>query len=330
MATVTKYTYSIQTDFPNHKEDSTTLTTEIGLSSITVALDHIDTAGDDCDIWFKASLSEGEETALDAVVAAHTGVAPAHDPELVTIDGPTTADGKQIVLPCLFPGGVYLFVCGATDSETVRGEGDLLTVSSEGAGDTTVNMDPFLDFVYVAGGTLVFEGGALGDWFSARMVCPATVPVVNETNTGNCNLMDCPPCPGVPEGTKLIVPAANNGTHDVDLATAVPVPSHDPEEDGTGTGFYNWNEPTSGVGRGTISAVPGMTGDYHLLDHEVQLVNFVNRVPLLGSGNYEVSLPAVKPKKMLPHWYGRMVLHNTGHTGLKAALMIITARKVTV
>ena len=326
----TKYTYSIQTDFPNHAENSTTLTAEIGLSSITVALDHIDTDGDVCDIWFKAALSEGEETTLDGVVAAHTGVAPPNPVDEVRLASPATSDGKPIFLPCLFPGGVYLFVCGATDSETVRGEGDLLIASSETAGDTTVEMDPFLDCVYIAGGTLLFEGGALGDWFSARMVCPATTPILNEANTGNCNLMDCPACPGVPEGTKLLIPAAGNGTHDVDLATATLVPSHDTEESGAGSGFYNWNEPASGVGRGTITPVPGMTGDYHLLDHEVQLVAFVNRVPLLGSGQLDVSMQSVKPKKLLPHWHGRMVLHNTGHAGLKAALMIVTARRVTV
>ena len=327
----TPYTYSIQDDFlQNHEVNSGTLTTEIEASAITIALERIDTGAGNCVIVFKAALSAGEETILDGLVAAHDGDAAAPAPIPVAIAGPTTSDGKQIVLPCLFPGGVYLFVCGATDSETVRGEGDLLIVSSETSGDTTVEMDPFLDFVYIAGGTLLFEGGVLGDWFSARMVCPATTPVLNEANTGNCNLMDCPACPGVPEGTKLIVPAAGNGTHDVDLATAIPVPSHDTEEPGVGSGFYNWNEPSSGAGRGTITAVPGMTGDYHLLDHEVQLAAFVNRVPLLGSGQLDVAVESVKPKKMLPHWHGRMVLHNTGHAGLKAALMIVTARKVTV
>jgi len=85
----TKYTYSIQTDFPNHVENSDSLTTEIEVSSITVAFDHIDTAGDDCDIWFKAALSEGEETTLDGVVAAHQGVAPPHNAE--------TEDGRSVV-----------------------------------------------------------------------------------------------------------------------------------------------------------------------------------------------------------------------------------------
>jgi len=92
----TKYTYLIQTDFPNHVENSDSLKAEIAVSSITIALDYINTvlghpdpADDYCDIWFKAALSEGEETALDGVVAAHQGVAPRHNAE--------TEDGRSVV-----------------------------------------------------------------------------------------------------------------------------------------------------------------------------------------------------------------------------------------
>ena len=323
------YIYSIQNDFPNHLVASDSLTVEIKDSAIVIALDHISTSLDNCTITFKAELSVGDETILDGLVAIHTGTEE-EEAISVSIAGPTTSDGKQIVLPCLFPGNVYLFVCGASDSGSARGDGGLFTVTSDSAGDTVNNLDPFLDFVYIAGGSLLFQGGVLGDWFSARIVCPATEVTVNEANTGNCTLMDVPACPGLPIDAKLIIPAAGNGTHDVDLATATPIPSHDTEEPGIGSGFYNWNEPTSGMGRGTLTPVLDMTGDYHLVDHEVQLVNFVNKIPILGSGYLDISIPAIKPKKILPHWHGRLVLHNTGHTGLNAALMIVTARKVTV
>ena len=325
----TTYTYSIQSDFPNHLVCSDRLTQEVGVSAIIVALSRIDTAAGNCLIVFKDALSSGDEDILDGLVAAHSGEAIIH-PATVLLGSPETSDGKPIFLPCLFPGNVFLFICGASDSETVRGEGGLFIVESDVAGDTVVEMDPFLDYIYIAGGQLVFSGGQLGDWFSGRMVCPATVVTPNGSNTGNCNIMPCPPCPGLPPDINLIMPANGNGTHDVDLTTASLVPSHDTEETGAGTGFYNWNEPTSGTGRGTISAVPNMTGDYHLVDKEVQLVAFVNKVSLLGSGLYNITLPAVKPKKILPHWHGRMTLHNTGHTGLKAGLTMVTARRVTV
>jgi len=69
----TKYTYSISTDFPNHKVDSSRLLVEIQGSSIVVALDRIDTDGDNCDAWFKDALSSGDETTLNGIVAAHSG-----------------------------------------------------------------------------------------------------------------------------------------------------------------------------------------------------------------------------------------------------------------
>lgn len=71
----TKYTYSIQSDFPNHCVASDRLVQEIQQSAITVAIDYINTEGDDCDIWFKAAISGGEESTLDGIVAAHSGAA---------------------------------------------------------------------------------------------------------------------------------------------------------------------------------------------------------------------------------------------------------------
>lgn len=65
--------YSIQNAFPNHKENTDRLTLEIRASAITVALDYITTAGDDCTIYFKADLSTDNVTILDSVVAAHSG-----------------------------------------------------------------------------------------------------------------------------------------------------------------------------------------------------------------------------------------------------------------
>ncbi len=70
----TKYTYSIDSDFPNKQVDSNTLVVEIGGSSISSASClRIDTTGDVCDIWFDDPLSSGDETTLDGIVASHNG-----------------------------------------------------------------------------------------------------------------------------------------------------------------------------------------------------------------------------------------------------------------
>lgn len=70
---MTKYTYSIQSDFPNHCVATDRLVAEIRASAIVVALDCINTDGDACDIWFKADLSGTDEAVLDGLVASHQG-----------------------------------------------------------------------------------------------------------------------------------------------------------------------------------------------------------------------------------------------------------------
>jgi hypothetical protein len=95
MPTPTAYTYSIATNFPNHLVASDRLTMEIGQSSIVTALDHIDTSGDAVNIWFKDVLSGGDQTTLNGVVAAHSGV-----PLSVTASatGSITGSGQSVSL----------------------------------------------------------------------------------------------------------------------------------------------------------------------------------------------------------------------------------------
>lgn len=73
----TTYNYTISTAFPNQKVNATALEEQIeNDSAITTALDFIN-AGitpDICAITFVDALTAPEETALDAVVAAHQGV----------------------------------------------------------------------------------------------------------------------------------------------------------------------------------------------------------------------------------------------------------------
>jgi len=70
---LSQYNYTISTAFPNGKVAPDRLTNEIDASSITVALDHIDTLADVCSIYFKAALSGAEQTTLNGLVAVHSG-----------------------------------------------------------------------------------------------------------------------------------------------------------------------------------------------------------------------------------------------------------------
>jgi len=91
----TKYTFSIQDDFPNHKVDSVRLTREIQQSSIVTALDYINTSGDECDVWFKAELSEEDEEVLEAIVAAHSGEPLPSAAQPVTLEGVAEDDDNR-------------------------------------------------------------------------------------------------------------------------------------------------------------------------------------------------------------------------------------------
>ena len=69
---MTVYTYNLS-DFPNGKVNSDRLSQEIHASVITISLASIDTNSAGVMISFKADLSAGEKTILDAIVANHSG-----------------------------------------------------------------------------------------------------------------------------------------------------------------------------------------------------------------------------------------------------------------
>jgi hypothetical protein len=78
----TKYTYSISQDIVAGAVDSNRLTHEIDDSSIVTALQHIDTTGDELDVWFSDALSAGDKTTLDGdttnpcggIIGNHSGI----------------------------------------------------------------------------------------------------------------------------------------------------------------------------------------------------------------------------------------------------------------
>jgi len=106
----TKYSYLV-TDTANDLVDVGALTEEIQDSSITIALDYISVVGNALDIYFKVDLSEGEQTTLDDIVAAHTGE-PLPDvqtvqPEVASLQEPH----KNVQRIVIQPGRTDHFMC---------------------------------------------------------------------------------------------------------------------------------------------------------------------------------------------------------------------------
>lgn len=134
----TKYTFSISNDFPNGIINSSTMAYEISVSNITVALDFINTEGDECNIFFKDSLPEADETILSSVVSNHQGN------EIIETT-PKTPDGVPIVRSDSRPLGteVYFTMCG---DSTAIGDGPMM------AWDFSNNDNEYIDPLWVPSG----------------------------------------------------------------------------------------------------------------------------------------------------------------------------------
>lgn len=219
-------------------------------------------------------------------------------------------DGSLFTSPCIFPAGVYLYITSSGDGSGI-GDGPAFLMSSEAIGDTTLEFS-FLDWVLMAGGASFSEGAQRGDWASFEVYCPATAVTPNAEGTGNCNVVN----------NVVIVPAAGNGAFDVDLALANPILT--PLKDG----FWEWDFPLTGKGSVSVGD-PGKAGA-HLLTVDKPLVRFANRIQLMGNGERNFSIPAIEPKIMLPHWKGKVTLHNAGHTGLAMCWHLLVSRTRTV
>lgn len=69
----TTYTYSIQNDTLNSRVIAHILQREVQQSSISIAIDNVNTFGDDLNIVFRGNLSDDEILVLNAIVSDHEG-----------------------------------------------------------------------------------------------------------------------------------------------------------------------------------------------------------------------------------------------------------------
>jgi hypothetical protein len=308
-----KYAYNINDDFPNSIVSTSSLTREIQDSEIKVSLLQINTASGICDVWFKSSLSLVEKSILDRLVAIHSGI------EVSEVENPKADDGKIFVAPNIFPLGVLTNFCGVADDieNGISGGGDLLLLSSSSAGET-VKYFRYIEWSYLAGGNVLFTGADFGDWVSFMVYCPPTDGV---SNPGKGMFMKYP----VKAGINMFIPTAGDGDWDLDLTEkenqnvrfmkVKPVPA-------MGTGFFDWDENTEAV---TLNA--NGAGAFNLFDAALPLSEFVSKMPLIGDGNVSLTVPAVKPIRILPHWAYKVTLHNSSNKYLKLAAMFYRARQ---
>lgn len=293
----TKYTYSINDDFPNHKVDINRLGIEITTSDITIALDYIDTEGDDCNIWFKdaipTSIGEGE---LDDIVAAHSGE-PLDDPVHAE-----TSDGRPIIQINGYGPGKILYITGVDD------DGHYFRIESSDIEDK-VQEAHFTSDLMLAGGFIKWTGGGFEDTVDFEVWALAT-EVEDPGSIGQDG--NCVTSP-TPYGFDIIVPYPS-GPKWVDYTKAVPVPTSD------GDGYWDLDS--------SDHVIPNAAkkGDYNLFNADLRLAEHINEFPIWDSGAVKLYDSNIKPSNLLHQWTLRVTVHNRTGSSIKAVFILLTGK----
>lgn len=208
---------------------------------------------------------------------------------LPNANGPTKPrdhDGRDKMQPVTASQGQWHTWNSHGDSSTTIGEGAFLGKAHATSGWSTPVEWGYRDPIWIVGGELKYQGAVLGDLVDFTIFAPPTPIVPNNENTGNCNVI-----------FGVIVPAANDGAYDVDLSTAVVVPT----QTGTG-GYWDYLMPVNMSGHGTVVMSEPGKGAYHLIPARFNLTRFVIKEALLGAGteSYEPANP--NPSPCLPCW----------------------------
>lgn len=245
-------------------------------------------------IWMKDTLSPAEVTALGGVVAAHDGQPLTFIPSnasgnpIMAVDTVKEQDGRQVVVTSPGNQGWSAFFAGADDDPaptppaTGRGTGTQILLSWVAVSTKTQDLR-FIEPVEVQNAQFYFDPAQwnAGDLLSMGIKMAATVATPNGGGTGNCNLVSV-------GAYNKIVPAAGTGTHDVNLADAVPVAAN-----------QSGGEWDVDYELGTIAAASPGEGAFNLFDQAFTFY-FVRNAPL-GSPQGIFELVTYKPKWVHPN-----------------------------
>lgn len=232
-----------------------------------------------------------------------------------------TADGKPITLMNLFPGDVSINYPGAGDDVATgqRFAGAPFRLAAADYGAHAVEWQ-FREWVYLAGGNLTYQGAQPGDELTFLVYAPAS-PATEAPGAGAYAKQP------VGGGLSRFVPQAGGGW-DLDLAArasaavgfsaVVPVPNP------IGAGAFDWSPDTE-----QVTANAGAKGGFDLYDGPIPLGQFVSRAQLLGTAHLPLTVPGVKPKRILAHWRYKIAIWNSEAKSLDVVWSLFVGRKVT-
>lgn len=261
-------------------------------------------------------------------------------------DTPKTSDGKPIFLPNIFPGIVQLCYHGQGDEPGAgpykkasgaasRFKGPDFNVSFTGGDPTSKTVEwRFLEWVYLAGGTIKFVNADIGDTVELEVNAPASPATSTTAGTGNAGKYEIIPSSGL----HMIVPAAlcaafgisndwnvdlsekeqDGNSNDIPTLTkVVPIPAEN------GDGCYDWDETAYAVSENLQKK-----GAYNLFDFEMNLGLWTPGLNLLGNGLEQLETANIKTKRMLPQWVYKVTATSHDVTAnLKVVWRILVGRK---
>lgn len=217
-------------------------------------------------------------------------------------------DGRAIITP--YPaalGSQTQFVGGGDDiTNGLPGEGPLLEFEFTGPGTLSVEVQ-FLGMIQVADGAAIYSGSwSAKDRLSFGVRIPANVPVLNTSNTGNCNLI---PLGG---GANMIIPAAGNGTHDLNLATASPILM---PVDGASPWY---------VDRMIDGLVPAPMNDGNAILLDIEKFSWIVRHVPIGASDGHWDIDVYRAETIHPNWFlvAEVIKSSAGAGVLSGELLI--------
>ena len=181
MPTLTEYNFTQQIDYPD------VLTENIQASSISVALDHIDTSGSGpsmvVSVWFKDLLSSDDQTTLNSVLSAYVNTSPSLPiPKVIQILGADTVS--------ISPFGIMF---------------------DAPANQTTIFDVSFTRDMYLKGGIMYATPGTVGDTVS--------IQVIDKNNVvGHGGTPDNPTILATYVNNWFVIPQDMNAIEDVSLS----------------------------------------------------------------------------------------------------------------
>ena len=293
----TKYTYSVENDFPNQKINMTTLEASIEAADFSQDLISINVDGDNCDIWFVASILSAEQTELDGIVAAHTGAGSTTLPQEIKIIETDSSAVLNVDLPSLpvdKSGKLRVQqtprALGTATNWTGVGD-DPTDITNVGGGSAisffhdigdSGPIVKYIDLNIAENETWIYEGyiiwkGANFDTISFQIV-PRTV-TVSGVSGGDKTIY----------GGYLVVPTAP-GAGDYEVANDLTDPSgglvYMPDsDDGTAPTAY-WDADYNTTTHQYENIQPNYTGTgrYNIFSYEVVFQEFIRQMPLLADG----------------------------------------------